>query len=163
MYAHRRAPEASTLRYNPCPSAWYPGAVIVSTLRADNRLVALDMFFALNNTLNSTRIVVDQRGLTKTKFQHHTNLRALDWTTWTSADYSRVPLLGTIETARMTIRLHRSDLPDLSGYRGSVAIDTETMGLEPQRDRLCVVQLSPGDGTADVVQIAGKDWSTRRT
>jgi ribonuclease D len=53
----------------------------------------------------------------------------------------------------MTIRLHRGDLPDLSRYRQSVAIDTETMGLEHSRDRLCVVQLSPGDGTADVVQI----------
>ena len=54
----------------------------------------------------------------------------------------------------MTIRLHRGDLPDLSRYRnGAVAIDTETMGLDPRRDRLCVVQLSPGDGSADVVQI----------
>ena len=53
----------------------------------------------------------------------------------------------------MTIRLHRGDLPDLSRYSGPVAIDTETMGLEPHRDRLCVVQLSPGDGTADVIQI----------
>src|SRR5689334_4540855 len=57
---------------------------------------------------------------------------------------------------RMTIRLHRGDLPDLSRYTGAVAIDTETMGLEPVRDRLCVVQLSPGDGSADVVQI-GRD------
>ena len=54
----------------------------------------------------------------------------------------------------MTTRLHRGDLPDLSHYRGSVAIDTETMGLDLHRDRLCVVQLSPGDGSADVVQIA---------
>lgn len=54
----------------------------------------------------------------------------------------------------MTIRLHRGDLPDLSAYKGAVAIDTETMGLDPNRDRLCVVQLSPGDGNADVVQIA---------
>jgi ribonuclease D len=53
----------------------------------------------------------------------------------------------------MTTRLHRGDLPDLSRYRGSVAIDTETMGLDLRRDRLCVVQLSPGDGSADVVQI----------
>jgi ribonuclease D len=53
----------------------------------------------------------------------------------------------------MTIRLHRGDLPDLSRYRGSVAVDSETMGLQPHRDRLCVVQLSPGDGSADVVQI----------
>ena len=53
----------------------------------------------------------------------------------------------------MTIRLHRGDLPDISRYRGAVAIDTETMGLEVSRDRLCVVQLSPGDGSADVVQI----------
>ncbi|HZP75835.1 MAG TPA: ribonuclease H-like domain-containing protein [Pseudolabrys sp.] len=57
----------------------------------------------------------------------------------------------------MTIRLHRGDLPDLSAYKGAVAIDTEAMGLDPHRDRLCVVQLSPGDGSADVVQIpAGK-------
>ena len=58
----------------------------------------------------------------------------------------------------MTIRLHRGDLPDLDRYRtGVVAIDTETMGLDPRRDRLCVVQLSSGDGTADVVQLpAGK-------
>ncbi|MGA2894266.1 MAG: ribonuclease H-like domain-containing protein [Xanthobacteraceae bacterium] len=57
----------------------------------------------------------------------------------------------------MTIRLHRGDLPDLSRYTNApsraVAIDTETMGLDLQRDRLCVVQLSPGDGSADVVQI----------
>jgi ribonuclease D len=58
----------------------------------------------------------------------------------------------------MTIRLHRGDLPDISAYKGAVAIDTETMGLDPHRDRLCVVQLSPGDGSADVVQIApGQD------
>ena len=53
----------------------------------------------------------------------------------------------------MTVRLHRGDLPDLSRYTGAVAIDTETMGLNPHRDRLCVVQLSSGDGSADVVQI----------
>jgi ribonuclease D len=53
----------------------------------------------------------------------------------------------------MAIRLHRGDLPDISRYRGAVAIDTEAMGLDVIRDRLCVVQLSPGDGSADVVQI----------
>jgi ribonuclease D len=53
----------------------------------------------------------------------------------------------------MTIRVHRGDLPDLSRYTRAVAIDTETMGLDHRRDRLCVVQLSPGDGSADVVQI----------
>lgn len=53
------------------------------------------------------------------------------------------------------IRFHKNDLPDLSHYENvdAVAIDTETLGLNPHRDRLCVVQLSPGDGTADVVQI----------
>ncbi len=55
----------------------------------------------------------------------------------------------------MTIRFHHGDLPDLSNYQvEAVAIDTETLGLNPHRDRLCVVQLSPGDGSADVVQIA---------
>ena len=55
----------------------------------------------------------------------------------------------------MTIRFHSYDLPDLANYDvHAVAIDTETLGLNPHRDRLCVVQLSPGDGTADIVQIA---------
>jgi ribonuclease D len=53
----------------------------------------------------------------------------------------------------MTVRLHRGDLPDLSAFGAVVAIDTETLGLQPHRDRLCVVQLSAGDGSADVVQI----------
>ncbi len=55
----------------------------------------------------------------------------------------------------MTIRIHRGDLPDLAHYASvqSIAIDTETMGLSLTRDRLCLVQLSPGDGSADVVQI----------
>jgi ribonuclease D len=55
----------------------------------------------------------------------------------------------------MTIRFHKGDLADLSNYDvDAVAIDTETLGLNPHRDRLCVVQISPGDGTADVIQIA---------
>jgi ribonuclease D len=54
----------------------------------------------------------------------------------------------------MTIRLHKGDLPDGTTYGDAVAIDTETLGLVPRRDRLCVVQLSGGDGSADVVQIA---------
>jgi ribonuclease D len=65
----------------------------------------------------------------------------------------------------MTVRLHRGDLPDLSRYTDSVAIDTETMGLHPNRDRLCVVQMSNGDGSADVVQIPrgyGMDHSDAR-
>ena len=62
----------------------------------------------------------------------------------------------------MTIRLHRGDLPDLNAYKGAVAIDTETMGLDPNRDRLCVVQLSPGDGSADVVQIARRTGARAR-
>lgn len=53
------------------------------------------------------------------------------------------------------IRVHQGDLPDLKHYNvKEVAIDTETLGLQPHRDRLCVVQISPGDGTADVIKIA---------
>ncbi|EJF87447.1 hypothetical protein ME1_01049 [Bartonella vinsonii subsp. arupensis OK-94-513] len=53
------------------------------------------------------------------------------------------------------IRVHQGDLPNLDNYQvDAIAIDTETLGLLPHRDRLCVVQLSPGDGTADVIQIA---------
>jgi len=54
----------------------------------------------------------------------------------------------------MTIRFHPSDLPDGLDLGPVVAIDTETLGLDVKRDRLCVVQLSRGDGTAEVVQIA---------
>src|SRR6476469_10033536 len=54
----------------------------------------------------------------------------------------------------MTIRLHKGDLPANASFGPVVAIDTETQGLNPHRDRLCLVQLSPGDGSADVVQIA---------
>lgn len=53
----------------------------------------------------------------------------------------------------MTIRFHRGDLPADYAPGPSIAIDTETLGLNPHRDRLCVVQISRGDGTADVVQI----------
>jgi ribonuclease D len=53
----------------------------------------------------------------------------------------------------MTVHYHRMDLPDGIDFGSSVAIDTETMGLNPHRDRLCAVQLSAGDGHAHVVQI----------
>ncbi|MCA0920344.1 ribonuclease D [Pseudooceanicola nanhaiensis] len=54
----------------------------------------------------------------------------------------------------MTNHLHKGDLPDGLDLGPSVAIDCETMGLVPGRDRLCVVQLSSGDGNAHIVQIA---------
>ncbi len=53
----------------------------------------------------------------------------------------------------MPVRFHRGDLPEGYDAGESVAVDTETLGLNPHRDRLCVVQVSRGDGTADVVQI----------
>ena len=52
------------------------------------------------------------------------------------------------------IRFHRNDLPDATSFGEAVAIDTETLGLAVGRDRLCLVQVSRGDGTADVVQVA---------
>jgi ribonuclease D len=53
------------------------------------------------------------------------------------------------------IRYHEEDISaeDAARYADAIAIDTETLGLVPRRDRLCVVQLSPGDGTADVIRI----------
>jgi ribonuclease D len=57
------------------------------------------------------------------------------------------------------IKLHRNDLPAGVSFGNSVAVDTETMGLRPHRDRLCMVQLSAGDGTAHLVQLDGSDWS----
>lgn len=60
------------------------------------------------------------------------------------------------------IKLHKNDLPVGLQFQGEVAIDTETLGLLPRRDRLCVVQLSAGDGTAHLVQFDGRDWSAPR-
>jgi ribonuclease D len=53
----------------------------------------------------------------------------------------------------MAITLHRGDLPADLSFGPTVAIDTETMGLNPHRDRLCLVQLSAGDGNAHLVQM----------
>ena len=52
----------------------------------------------------------------------------------------------------MSIQLHRDDLPAGLDLGPVVALDTETMGLDPRRDRLCLVQLSSGDGTVHLVQ-----------
>lgn len=54
----------------------------------------------------------------------------------------------------MSIHLYQNDLPDDLDLGSTVAIDTETMGLDPRRDRLCLVQMSAGDGQAHLVQIA---------
>jgi ribonuclease D len=54
----------------------------------------------------------------------------------------------------MSTHLHRGDLPEGVDFGASVAIDTETMGLDPHRDRLCLVQLSGGDGVSHLVQFA---------
>jgi ribonuclease D len=55
--------------------------------------------------------------------------------------------------ASATIHLHRDDLPEGLDLGRVIAVDTETMGLNPHRDRLCLVQISAGDGTAHLVQI----------
>jgi ribonuclease D len=60
------------------------------------------------------------------------------------------------------VTLHKGDLPAGVTFKGAVAIDTETLGLKPHRDRLCLVQLSGGDGTAHLVQFDGRDWSAPR-
>jgi ribonuclease D len=60
---------------------------------------------------------------------------------------------STLFTREAMVRLHKHDLADDVRFVGSVAIDTETMGLDPRRDRLCLVQLSAGDGSAHCVQI----------
>lgn len=60
------------------------------------------------------------------------------------------------------ITLHKGDLPAGLAITGSVAIDTETLGLNPHRDRLCLVQLSAGDGSAHLVQLTGGDYAAPR-
>ncbi|MGV6800891.1 MAG: ribonuclease D [bacterium] len=59
----------------------------------------------------------------------------------------------------MTIYLHKNDLPEEIQFHDAVAVDSETLGLNPLRDRLCVVQLSAGDGDAHLVQLDGTDYS----
>lgn len=59
----------------------------------------------------------------------------------------------------MTIIMHKGDLPADVDFGSSVAIDTETMGLNPKRDRLCLVQLSAGDGSAHIVQFAQDEYN----
>ncbi|MEI6160942.1 MAG: ribonuclease D, partial [Roseococcus sp.] len=59
----------------------------------------------------------------------------------------------TLFTPAGAIHLHRQDLPPELSLGPVIAVDTETMGLDPRRDRLCLVQLSSGDGVAHLVQI----------
>ena len=60
------------------------------------------------------------------------------------------------------ITLHRGDLAEGVTFGDSVAIDSETLGLNPHRDRLCLVQLSAGDGTAHLVQFDGSNYDAPR-
>ena len=62
----------------------------------------------------------------------------------------------------MTFILHKHDLPAGLDFKGRVAIDTETMGLNPLRDPLCLVQLSAGDGTAHIVQLDRTSYNAPR-
>jgi len=62
----------------------------------------------------------------------------------------------------MNVTLHHGDLPEGLDLGKVVAIDTETLGLKPQRDRLCLVQLSAGDGNVHLVKFDGKDYSAPR-
>ena len=62
----------------------------------------------------------------------------------------------------MAIHLHRGDLPDGLDFGASVAVDTETMGLDVRRDRLCLVQLSAGDGDCHFVQFAKDVYAAPR-
>ncbi len=64
-----------------------------------------------------------------------------------------------LQEAVITNYLHRYDLPDTLSFSGSIALDTEAMGLNNKRDRLCAVQISAGDGDAHVVHFPTPDFS----
>ena len=72
---------------------------------------------------------------------------------WPQGFGSSSLLLGTMASS-MSLHLHKGDLPDGLDLGPLVAIDSETMGLQPARDRLCLVQLSAGDGACHLVQLA---------
>ncbi|MBC8339109.1 MAG: ribonuclease D [Rhodospirillales bacterium] len=57
-----------------------------------------------------------------------------------------------------SIEIHQGDLPGGLDFGSSVAVDSETLGLKPHRDRLCVVQVSAGDGVCHLVQFPGADY-----
>ena len=63
-----------------------------------------------------------------------------------------------VDARKAQIDVHHGDLPEGVAFGDSIAIDTETLGLKPQRDRLCVVQLSTGDGTAHLVKFAPGEY-----
>lgn len=58
----------------------------------------------------------------------------------------------------MTVQLYKNDIPADLTFSGAIAVDTETLGLRPTRDRLCLVQISSGDGVAHIVQFDGKNY-----
>ncbi len=58
----------------------------------------------------------------------------------------------------MAIHLHKNDLPEGLSFTGAIAVDTETLGLKPARDRLCLVQLSAGDGEVHIVQFDAETY-----
>jgi ribonuclease D len=62
----------------------------------------------------------------------------------------------------MAVELHQGDLPDGLRFGSTLAIDTETMGLNPHRDRLCLVQLSSGNGDAHIVRFAAGQYAAPR-
>jgi len=62
----------------------------------------------------------------------------------------------------MAIELHEGDLPDGARFGSAVAVDTETMGLKPHRDRLCLVQLSGGNGDCTIVRLRKGQYEAPR-
>ena len=82
--------------------------------------------------------------------------RSLDLDRSGAADTSLNGLNRPMSTAK--IQLHKGDLPKGLEFGSSVAVDSETLGLNPHRDRLCLVQLSAGDGTAHLVQLDRKTY-----
>ena len=74
-------------------------------------------------------------------------VRVLSWAPFSSGG------IRMMEEKPVTIHLYKNDLPDGLTLGPIVAIDCETMGLNPHRDRLCLVQMSDGDGNAHLVQI----------
>jgi ribonuclease D len=76
-----------------------------------------------------------------------------------------LPMAASPQMAQMAhvkIHVHKGDLPDGLAFPRGVAVDSETLGLKPHRDRLCVLQLSGGDGVAHLVQFDGKNYTAPR-
>ena len=86
-------------------------------------------------------------------------VRVFSWAPLYHRDQGVYPGIDTVKAKPVSVELHKGDLPAGLDFGDSVAVDSETLGLNPHRDRLCLVQLSAGDGVCHLVQFNGGNYA----